>query len=243
MTQHGFRKIILDTLFPLFCLGCGKEGFWVCERCSSKIRLKKIQICPICEREEEPLGSICRKCREKYPDTAFNSLIVASEYDRIAKIVHLFKYKFIPELASPLGSMLVKSFIEKNLPLPDLIVPVPIHRKRLRWRGFNQSELLGKFLSENIAPGITVPVLNECVIRKRYASAQMKIGSYQERINNMKDSFMLNRKYQDVIRMKRILLVDDVVTTGATIAECAKEIRKAEPKEIHVMAIARQGMG
>jgi len=238
-----FKKIILDTLFPVFCLGCGKEGLWICEECFSGIKIKNVQICPICEREERPFGNICPKCREKFPDTFFDSLVIASEYDRIAKIVHLFKYKFIPDLALPLGSMLVKSFLKNNLFLPDLIIPVPIHRKRLRWRGFNQAELLVKFLSENIAPGTTIPVCTECVTRKKYASAQMKIRSYQERFINMENSFILDKDAGNKIKGKRILLIDDVVTTGATISECAKEIRKAEPKEITVMAIARQGMG
>lgn len=235
--------MILDTLFPVSCLGCGKEKSWICEECLLKMKIKSIQICPVCERKEEQSGKICSECLEKNTDIGFDSLITASSYESVSKIVHLFKYRFVSDLALPLGSILAKSFIKNDLPLPDIIIPVPIHRKRLRWRGFNQSELLGKFLSENIAPGITVPFRSDCIARKRYASAQMKIRGYQERIRNVKDSFALNEECLDIIERKRILLIDDIVTTGATISECAKELRKAEPKEIRVLAIARQGMG
>lgn len=137
------KKVILDTLFPISCLSCGKTDVWLCKNCLNKISQKNNQVCPYCEKMITPNGYTCFACKKKY---SLDGLLVASSYkDRvISKAIHLYKYRFAEELSSPLGDIIIKSIKNSELPLPDIIIPVPLHPRRLRWRGFNQSELLAK---------------------------------------------------------------------------------------------------
>lgn len=138
---------------------------------------------------------------------------------------------------------MVKSILKNNLPIADAIIPVPLHSRRLRWREFNQSEKLANFISENLTPSFPLSVYSDFLIRKRYTTAQMKIKNYSLRKENIKNAFVAN-KNQDlsVIKNKRILLVDDIATTGATLFECAKILKKNGAKEVFGVVIARQEM-
>jgi len=128
------QTIILDTLFPIKCLSCGKNGVWICEKCIKNIKVLPSQVCPYCEKSVSPSGKICNLCKEKFLKSnkliPLNNLIVATTYKKsgIFRLIHLFKYRFISDLSKPFGNILIKSIIENNLPLPDLIVPIPLHK-------------------------------------------------------------------------------------------------------------------
>lgn len=241
------KKTVLDILFPLRCLVCQEEGSLLCQKCASSIRPREVQLCPTCENHDSVSGKICRKCQEKYRSSGSNNyldyLVSASHYKRdgLDKLVHLFKYRFIKGLSIPLGMILLDGLIRNDIPIPDLIIPVPLHKKRLRWRGFNQAELLAEEVSKALAPGLEIPLETGLIKRVRYFQPQMKIGSYESRFENIKDSFSLcMEEGPSQIKNRHILLIDDISTTGATLFECAKILRENGARKIGAGILARQ---
>lgn len=236
-------NFILDTLFPITCLSCGKNGEWICDKCLAKIPLKIDHVCPLCEKKITPDGRICFECRKH---SALDGLLTATSYknDIIPGAVHNYKYRFVEDLHVPLGEILTRAFLDSALTIPDLIIPVPLHPRRLRYRGFNQAKLLANYLSDNLTPGFSISVASNLIIRHRYTSPQMKIKNYHQRKKNLEGAFAINknlsRKNRRVLKDKRVLLVDDVATTGATLFECAKVLKKAGAKEVIALVIARQ---
>ncbi len=234
------KKFILDTLFPISCLSCEKPDEWICEECLDKIPLKREQICPICEKATTPDGRVCFKCKRKY---SIDGLLTAASYKNklVSGATHYYKYRFIEDLHIPLGKILTKALLNSDLALPDLIIPIPLHQRRLRWRGFNQSGLLAEYLSLNLTSGFKIPTANNLIIRRKYTPPQMKIKDYSQRIKNMRNAFEINPVEKNKIKEKRILLVDDIATTGSTLFECAKLLKKSGAREVFGLVIARQG--
>lgn len=227
----------LDTLFPISCLSCGKENDWLCPACEAQITLRSDQTCPICEKTTTPDGRTCFACRKK---AFLDGMVVASSYQQaiISHAVHLFKYNFIPELHLPLGKILARAILQTELALPEMIIPIPLHSRRLRWRGFNQSTLLARYLSENLLANCEIPLEENILRRIRWTKPQMKIKDFHQRRKNLSSAFSVSSP--DMIKNKTILLVDDVATTGSTIFECARVLKKAGAKEVFAVVIARQ---
>lgn len=237
------KNFILDTLFPVFCLLCGKYGEWLCKECFEKIKILTSQICPYCEKNITETGKVCLPCREHFRKNnrlvPLDSLVVATEYEKnSAQIIHTYKYNFAGELSIPLGKISVKALIKNGALLPDLIIPVPLHKRRERWRGFNQAKLLADYISRNLSPGYIIPVESNSLARKKYTSPQMQIKSYHERKENIKNAFENNNL--GILENKKILLVDDVATTGSTLFECAKTLKENGASSISGIVIARQ---
>ncbi|MFC1608964.1 ComF family protein [Patescibacteria group bacterium] len=232
------NKLILDTLFPIQCISCKKQNYWICDQCLSEIIIKDKQVCPICEQVTIPDGQTCFKCKQKH---SIDGLLVAIDYKEnkvIDKAIHYFKYRFIEDLSEPLGKIITKTFIRSSLKIPDAIVPIPLHSKRLRWRGFNQAELLCSHISQNISPNLSTPILSSALIRSKNTPSQMKIKNYHQRKSNLKNAFLVKNEAE--IKNKRILLVDDISTTGSTIFECAKVLKKSGAKDVFGIVIARK---
>ena len=136
---------------------------------------------------------------------------------------------------------MLKSIRNSELPLPDVIIPIPLHKRRLRWRGFNQSELIAKRISEKIAPGFPIALENSLLERFRYTHPQMEIKNQAKRKKNIENAFKIPKNKLVSVKNKRILLVDDVTTTGATIFECAKTLKRSGASEVFAVVVARQG--
>lgn len=245
------KKFTLDTLFPVSCLSCGQPDTWLCQKCSEKIANLPTQVCPYCEKINTPTGAICPNCKlkslQRKASFPLDNLIVATRYTRsnIARLVHAFKYNFVPDLGFPLSELMRKALLDNHLPLPDFILGVPLHPRRLRWRGFNQAEILARHLSANLSPGLPIPIINDLIIRKKFTPPQMKIKNYQARKNNMQNSFSLSDSYsseKEGVKNKKILLVDDISTTGSTLLECAKVLKNAGARKVYGAVIARQEM-
>lgn len=233
-------KDILDTLFPLRCLGCRTKGAWICAACEHRIMLRTEQHCPVCLRHITPTGEVCFSCRDK-KKPALDGIFVASYYKEplFAHALHTYKYRFIPHLSIPFGNML-KSALEKSpLRLPDMILPVPLHKKRLRFRGFNQSELIARELSLGLTPGLEIPLSNDILLRIRYTKPQMKTASREERLMNLKNAFALAAGKEDLVRGKYLWLVDDVATTGTTLEECATLLKGHGARTVFGIVLAR----
>jgi len=243
--SQKLKKIIIDTIFPIKCISCNTEGFWICSRCQLKIATRDEHVCGICEKTITPDGRTCQACKKhtgfsKNRIAILDGFIDACEYSNptVSKAVHLFKYRFIPDLHIPLGDLLIKAFQKTNLPLPDIIVPVPLHQKRLRWRGFNQSELLANHISKNLLPNSEIEICPNLLSRIKNTSPQMKVKDYQSRQQNIANAFCLSPNIE--IKNKTILLVDDIATTGSTINECVKILKKSGGGDVFAIVIARQ---
>jgi len=227
-------KTILDLFFPIQCLGCGQERQFT----PHQSKLGAEFICPVCFKQM-PLN---RKRPLKFSSSALTDLIVASDYNHslVKQAIHRYKYDFIKDLAEPLGQLMVNRLrailsaiqVSRNY---ILLIPVSLHKKRLRWRGFNQAELLAQKISQELR----IPLINNLLIRTRYRLPQMAIKSSQERKENIKQAFQLSPQPSLNIRNKTIILVDDVCTTGATLEECAKALKPLQPKQIWGLVIAR----
>lgn len=235
------KSTILDTLFPIFCYSCGKEGYWLCEDCLTRIEIVDIQVCPCCENSITEKGILCPNCLANRK-SFLSGIIVSVSYENpsVKKLVHNFKYRFISAIADPLAKLMTKALIRNDFSLPDLILPVPLHPRRLRWRGFNQSLLLAKNISKQITPHLELEIL-EILERKKCNSPQMKIKNYQERLQNVQGIFALKENIDcKKIENKKILLIDDITTTGATLQECARILKTAGAKKVYAVVIARQ---
>lgn len=228
-----------DALFPIRCLGCQQEGFFFCETCSTALSEQEIQECPVCRSPYARGGSVCKLCRKK---TALDGMLVATPYKNrlVEHLIHTLKYRFIEALAEPLAKILIRSLNHHSLPLPDLILPVPLHPKRLRYRGFNQAELIAQALEQHLTPGLNLNLYQkDILIRVRFTKPQMQTSSRQERLENLAGAFQVVPQTIPKLRNKEIWLIDDVTTTGTTLEECAKVLKAAGVKSVWGIVVAR----
>lgn len=231
---------ILDILFPLRCLGCRQRGSWICATCLSHIPRRLEQRCPVCLRHITPSGQTCFSCRDTLAPT-LDGLFVASYYQNsiLPHAIHTLKYRFIPDLALPLGTFLAETLEKSALPLPDALIPVPLHRRRLRFRGFNQSTLLAQVISRTLAPGLETPLLTTTLLRTRFTKPQMETDSRTERLTNLKNAFTLAPGTEADIAGKTLWLIDDVATTGTTLTECATVLKQHGARAVFGIVLAR----
>lgn len=235
------RKIgvgILDTLFPIRCLSCNAYGQYLCHDCLLHFPRRLRQRCPTCHRSTTPRGAICFSCSGK---NCLDGLFAGSTYRHplVAESIHTCKYRFIPALTEPLGKWLAERIQEIDLPLPDMFIPVPLHRRRLRFRGFNQSALLANILADTLTPGSALPVLENYLLRTRSTKPQIKTRNREERLLNLCNAFAITPENMARVAGKTIWLIDDVATTGTTLEECARVLKKAGATSVFGIVLAR----
>jgi ComF family protein len=227
-------KSFLDIIFPIECLGCGEEGQWLCGKCLSSIPLVNRFICPICNRPALH-GRPCPSCQRK---SKLDNLWVACSYQNqlLKKAIKTLKYRKVKELAKPLASLMIKLLEDlknQEWTLTDfLIMPIPLYPYRQRSRGFNQAELL----AEEIAKKFNLKLVTDVLKRVKITASQAKLAS-DERRDNVKDAFKVVDK--EGMKNRKIILVDDLTTTGATLQEAARILKKAGAKSVIGLALAR----
>jgi len=222
MAKQNLWTSIYESLFPRHCLSCNKEGAWLCSDCSKKIVYLKTYFCPFCRRIT-PQGQLCPSCRRRYSLTG----ILSACYFQppVSDLIHRLKYQKTKELGRLLAKIMIKGTANRLPRGQKLIVPIPLHRRQLRKRGFNQSELLAKELAQELEIEYNSGILK----RIKNTKSQTKLNR-SERKENVKDAFSLTGKIE--LENRTILLVDDVTTTGATLNEAAKILRKTKAREI-----------
>jgi len=225
----------LSFLYPSQCRVCnnilGLEAVpYVCNNCWRNIECINPPWCEICGLPTSE--NLCDKCAANPPQ--YGKLRTIANYDNILQtVIHLYKFEKRKTLSVPLVNLILKHFpYDCLLSEYDYIIPIPIHKKRLRERGFNQSTLLSKHIG-NIGH---LDVVTDILIRKKNTSPQSSLDR-QARQTNIIGAFEL--KQDSAVRGMRILVFDDVFTTGATVREAVKVLWKADPIEVDVLTLAR----
>jgi len=225
---QGIKTGLLDLLFPPRCVGCRVVGSLLCAKCRDEFELVEPPLCPHCGRPS-PRGRLCPLCQRD--PLRIDGVRSVAYFDGILReAIHHFKYYNKQALAVPLGR-LMGDYWEKA-PLPaEVIVPVPLHQDRLRERGYNQAALLARELGKNVG----LPVSENSVMRVRATRPQVELDA-QERKENVSDAF---RCSNTELKGARVLLVDDVCTTGSTLEACSIALRQVGVRSVWAFTLAR----
>lgn len=223
----SFLRQFVDFIYPPYCILC--ESYLqpfeniVCQKCWS--RQQKLEI-PFLACDQ-----LKRKPGEKW--WLDGSLALFKYSSATQQLVHYLKYKRFTKLAKPFGRDMAKVLAgEPWLETIDAMIPVPLHPKRLRERGFNQSYLLAKAAVDQLK----IKVWDDALIRTRYTQPQAKMQR-EERLRNVTNAFKFNSAAS--VENKNVVLVDDVFTTGSTMNECARILRMAGAKKVTSLTIVR----
>lgn len=231
-------KKLLDLFFPPRCAVCAdvlkleERGGFLCMDCAKKIPYFSKKQCPHCGQETDTAG-FCDPCVKHF---AFETACVAFPYEEVRDAIHLFKYDGDKTIGYGLGELMADYLLqyhEELLIKTDVVVSVPLHPKKEKSRGFNQADILCERITEKTGLIFQKKVLE----RKRETIAQSELDP-EERKQNLKDAFGVKADVAD----KRVLLVDDIFTTGTTCNECAKELYRAGAKEVMVFTLSAAGV-
>ena len=230
-------KKLLDLFFPPRCAVCGevldleeRNGF-LCRDCAADIPYFPKGKCPHCGGETDNAG-FCESCLKQF---AFESVCSAFPYETVRTAIHLYKYDGGKEIGKGLGELMADYILqvhEELLVQTDVILGVPLHKKKEKQRGFNQTHILCEIISEKTR----LPFQKDGLERKRETIAQSTLTP-EERKTNLKDAFVVTGDFSG----KRVLLVDDIFTTGATCNECAKELYRSGASSVRVCTLAAAG--
>ena len=241
LTATRLLRKLLHVIFPTACAGC-HEPLWddpvpfFCRQCWGTLKSIPGPVCPRCGR---PFASSiallhspthqCGACRTR--PLALTQVWSLFPYQTpLKEAITLFKYRGKLSLTKPLARALIE--VLPALPNLDAIIPVPLHPQRLREREYNQSLLLAEQLSRHTG----IPLFLACLLRIRPTVPQTSL-SRKERLTNLRRAFSVAKPAH--IQGKRILLVDDVFTTGTTLHECAKTLRRAGSGQVYGLTLAR----
>ncbi|GBE05204.1 MAG TPA: ComF family protein [Nitrospirae bacterium] len=222
----------LRIFFPEHCPVCEKPSLDhrtapICRECWQSILP---YTGPVCQRCGRPLVSdvsiICKGCIEDEP--SFERASSFGLYEgALRQAINLLKYRGVKRLSAALADMM----LDMQTPVLDAVIPVPLYKTRLRQREFNQSAIFAKHLAGSTGTTLIL----DCLIKVRDTAPQVGLSAKQRR-KNIKNAFEITRG--ETVRGKDILLVDDVFTTGATVRECSKLLKKTGAENIYVITLA-----
>lgn len=220
-------SIITDIVFPRFCVGCGAEGSLICSRCLDSINSKQNDAgCPLCGGKSNYPG-LCNRCRR---DTDLSAVISLGEFKKeLREALHALKYEDVKEVSKVLGDVLAMRCEELDIK-PGIIIPIPLGRARARERGYNQSALIAKRLSKKLG----WPYL-DALVRTRKTKPQTKLNRAQRK-ENLKGAFI--SKFNFKKSTSPVYILDDVITTGATLASASQALKKAGARRISAITVA-----
>ncbi len=232
---------LLDLLYPRDCFFCERpsgEGGYICPECLERLSFHRNPSCTICGAESSlPEGAdfICSECLQKAP--SFTRAFIVARYDgAVRDLIHTFKYHRGLWLLEDLTRFLVADYLARISPLGlrfDAVVPVPMQPAKLRVRGFNQAELLAR----GVAKQLGIPLQTRLLRRVRTGVVSQTRLHREERIRNAAAAYRTAHSRR--VKGKTLLLIDDVVTTGATCEVCARLLRAAGAEKVYVLALAR----
>jgi ComF family protein len=223
-----YLRHFAQLLYPKICLGCGNH-----------LSDSETVLCIICENElpktrfhEQPENVVYKRMYGRMPVENATALFYFDKGNRVQHLLHQLKYSGKTEVGEHLGMMLGNDIkaVASYQPI-SAIVPIPLHEKKVRQRGFNQSE----YFANGIAKALNISVLTNVVKRIEYTDTQTGKNRF-ERWDNVKEAFQLENA--DSIKGRHILLVDDVITTGATLEACGQLLMDIEDVKLSIATIA-----
>lgn len=228
---------LLDFLFPKQCVGCRSVGSYFCKNCISTITQTEL-VCPFCERLSLG-GAIHPICRRHFGLDGLWSLGIYQ--DPLRRAIQKLKYRFVKEVGQVLVEITIEYWARYGSSLLEqlkkdggegwVMVPVPLHKARERWRGFNQTALLAKLFSKRLNLSYS-----ESLLRIKNTKPQMSLKS-EDRKQNIRGAFTI--KNPQLVKDKKVILLDDVWTTGSTLKECCYVLKRAGAQSVWALTIAR----
>lgn len=240
--SRQIKPFLLDLTFPKFCLGCEKEGTYLCTDCIHLLEISENNYC-LCQKpfrlppNPDSINGKCKNCQDK----KLSGLYFALSYkNKLAqKLIRSFKYEpYIKDLAKTLASLLIEHFIKTNKNTEKIwensvLIPIPLDKNKLKIRGYNQSEELAKELGKIIK----IPIENDILMKNKSTKPQMELKK-EEREKNLQNVFEVKNFAR--VANKKIFLVDDVYTTGSTMQECARILKNSGAKQVWGITLARE---
>ena len=225
---------LTDLLFPKFCLGCGYIGVYLCLSCQNKLKPIEQDVCLYCKIPSF-FGLTHLSCQKKLN---IDGLLTLYYYGPILKkIIKNIKYRLAVQVWQEFYQIIKPEVIEKlgfykKLSSDFIIQPIPLTTNKYNERGFNQAKIISVFFQKFINSPIV-----DLLARKKETLAQAQLGSLKKRYQNVKGVFqVIDKKY---FNNKKVILVDDVVTTGSTVKEAARILKEAGAKKVYVLALAK----
>jgi ComF family protein len=219
---------LLNLFFPPRCIGCGRVGVYLCADCDELVPRVLSPFCARCGDAVET-GQLCERCRVS-PLQIESVQSVAYFEGFIQEAIHHLKYDGHFALAEPLGGLMADHWAERAWPI-DVVVPVPLHAKRLRERGYNQAGLLAREMARQAG----LPLDERTLVRSRATTSQVELNAAQRK-DNVRDAFSC---VDERLAGKRVLLIDDVCTTGSTLEACAAALYEKGAQQVRALTLAR----
>jgi ComF family protein len=222
------KRIALDLLFPQWCVGCGREGDYICEHCRQSLSSILPPVCPQCGKPQSD-SRLCPTCDSENP--VIDGICSPFLFDGVIRqAIHELKYHNLRALALPMAGLLYEYYLAYPVP-GEVLVPVPLHRKRLRERGYNQSALLARQLGKLTG----MPVIEDCLIRKQHTPPQARTANIEERRQNVVNAFSCSN---GKLWGKQVILIDDVTTSGTTLNAGAKTLKESGAASVWGLVMA-----
>ena len=219
---------LLDLVLPLSCAVCGREGSLLCEGCEPSLPKLEQPYCSVCAWPDRT--GVCSRCESSRP--AMDGISAPYLFEGpVRDLAHGFKYRGVRAAAPTLGGLLARHLRASSM-AADVVVPVPLHRSSERERGYNQSELMARV----VAADADLPFGRRLLRRVRKTAPQIAMAGYEDRRRNIEGAF----ECRDDLDGQRVLLIDDVVTTGSTMSACAEALKAVGARSVWGLALARQ---
>lgn len=230
MLTGQLQEKIVDFFFPRRCVGCGKIGDFICPGCRQKIpRILR----PICQRcgKPESSGNLCSACWGQ--KTEIDGIRSVFRFEGVIRqAIHELKYRNLRSISACLA-MLMADYLQNNPVNGEVLVSVPLHPRRLRERGYNQSSLLAQELGKLIA----MPVIDGSLCRLKDSLPQARTKAIEGRRENVKGAFICK---DEELKTKKAILIDDVCTSGATLEACAVALKAGGAISVTGLTLARE---
>ncbi len=222
----------VDFIMPLVCVHCGTESSLLCTDCIEDANKVPDNVCRTCAAPTAEYLNFCGDCIALPPP--LDRLVPAYRYGgAVRSAVHALKYRHMTAIATVMGELMAEHKFFRRAKL-DCVVPVPVHKDRLRERGYNQAALLARSVADNIE----LQYISDALTKTRATASQVEL-TWHERSLSLTNAFVANYDFEDA----HVLLVDDVSTSGNTLMNCAVALKRAGARRVSGLVFAKEGDG